>query len=53
MMEIGDLAEYKELMAIAKEQGNTEEYKKFYNLFTSAYNEYTGKNFEEELKNKL
>lgn len=49
-MEIGDLAEYKELMIIAKEQGNTEEYKKFYNLFTSAYNEYLGKNFEEEME---
>ena len=27
-MTIGDLAEYKELMMIAKEQGSTEEYKK-------------------------
>ena len=51
-MTIGDLAEYKELMMIAKEQGNTEEYKKFYDLFTSAYNDFTGKNFEEEMKNK-
>ena len=52
-MTIGELAEYKELMAIAKEQGNTEEYKKFYNLFTSAYNDFTGKDFEEEMKNKI
>lgn len=51
-MTIGDLAEYKELMIIAQEQGNTEEYNKFYKLFVSAYNEYTGKNFEEEMKNK-
>lgn len=52
-MTIGDLAEYKELMMIAKEQGSTEEYKKFYELFTSAYNDFTGKSFEEEMKNKL
>lgn len=51
-MTIGDLAEYKELMIIAQEQGNSEEYKKIYELFVSAYKEYTGKDFEEELKNK-
>ncbi len=51
-MKIGDLAEYKELMIIADEQGNKEEYKKFYKLFTEAYKEYTGKDFEEEIKNK-
>ncbi len=49
-MTIGDLAEYKELMIIAQEQGNSEEYKKFYKLFTEAYKECTGKKFEEEMK---
>lgn len=51
-MTLGNLAEYKELMIIAEEQGNMEEYKKFYKLFTEAYKEYTGKDFEEEMKNK-
>mgnify|MGYP006969205518 CR=1 FL=1 len=40
-MKIGDLAEYKELMIIAEEQGNEEEYEKFYKIFTEAYKEYT------------
>ena len=39
-MEIGDLAEYKELMAIAKEQGNTEEYRKFYEFKTNCFIHY-------------
>ena len=51
-MTLGNLAEYKELMIIAQEQGNEEEYKKFYELFVSAYKEYTGKDFKEEMKNK-
>ena len=50
-MKIGDLAEYKELMIIAEEQGNEEEYEKFYKIFTEAYKEYTGKDYE-EIKNK-
>ena len=53
MMNIGDIVEYKELMAIAKEQGNKDEFKKIYNLFISAYNNYIGKNFDEEMKKKL
>ena len=53
MMEIGELAEYKELMLIAREQENIEEYKKFYDLFVSAYNEFFGKNFEDDMKNKI
>lgn len=52
-MTIGDLAEYKELMLIAKEQGNTDEYKKFYEIFVLSYKDFTGKDFEEEMKNML
>lgn len=49
-MTIEQLAEIKERMLIAKEQGNMVDFKKYYDVFVKGYEELTGENFEENMK---
>ena len=52
MMTIEEFAEIKEKMIIAKEQGDTEKFNKYYRLVENGYEELTGKNFKEEMIKK-
>lgn len=52
-MDIENIAEYKERMLIAKQQGDMENFNKYYKLFVQGYKELTGEDFEEVMKNKL
>ena len=52
-MTIEKFAEIKERMMIAKQRGDIEQFKKYYELVVKGYEELTGKKFEQKMEEMI